>query len=105
MIMISLSDRVRSAQDLMEMWGLIPSFLDDADPRPAKEQFNDRYISGWRAQEGFKRGDDMSLRYPGDPPMKPLAIMLFRGERIYLYPFGYICIVQPGEAFEVCRMD
>ena len=36
-----------------EDWGLIPSFLDLDDPRPAREQFNERYVAGWNKFEGF----------------------------------------------------
>jgi hypothetical protein len=84
--------------------GFIPSFLDEADPRPAAEQFNENYIGGWRPQEGFKlRG--LSLKYPGDPAMLPLAFIHFRNEKIFIYPHAYVCIIQPDGAFEACRMD
>jgi hypothetical protein len=28
-------------------WGLIPGFLDERDPRPAKEQIAEKYLGGW----------------------------------------------------------
>jgi hypothetical protein len=85
--------------------GLIPSFLSELDPRPAAQQFNERYCSGWRPQEKFQLRDDESLKYPGDPPMHPFAVMRFRDETIYIYEHGYVAIVQPDRSFEACRMD
>jgi len=89
-----------------EMWGYIPSFLQDDDPRPAKEQFNERYTAGWHPFEGFTFDvDSETLRYPGDPPMKPRSVMMFRTETILLFDFSWVMIVQPDNSWEVCRMD
>jgi hypothetical protein len=88
--------------------GFLPGFLVDDDPRPVREQFNERYAhgGGWRPQEGFKAdGETPTLLYPGDPPLKPLACMVFREETIFIYPYGYVAIFQPDKSFEVCRMD
>lgn len=88
--------------------GFIPSFLDDNDPRKAAEQFHQHYAhgGGWRPQSGFERvGDTPTLIYPGDPPFKPLAMIDFRDEAIFLYPCAYVGIFQPDGSFEVCRMD
>jgi len=64
--------------------GLLPSFLNENDPRPAAEQFNDRYMfGGWHPMAGFKMNDELILVYPGD----------------------WVAIVQPDKSFEVCRMD
>jgi hypothetical protein len=85
--------------------GLIPSFLDIDDPRPAREQFDEKYIGGWRPQPGFKLKDRYSLCYPGDPPLKPLAALPFRDELILIYLYGYVAIFQPDQSFEASRMD
>jgi len=87
--------------------GLIPYFLLEADPRPAAEQFNERYAhgGGWRPQEGFTLLPSRALKYPGDSPMKPLAMIQFRKELIMIYPYGYVAIIQPDGSFEACRMD
>ena len=87
-------------RDMIELLGFIPSFLDENDPRPAKEQFDDRYVGGWRPLPGFKFGKGWRVSYPGDPPMKPLCVMLFRDEKIYLYPYSWVRI---GD--EMSRMD
>lgn len=95
-----------------EHLGLIPHFLYEEDERSASEQFEDRYVSGWRNQEGFALGDDNSLQYrpndpeeERDPPLVPRAIAKLRGETIVFYDYAYVAIIQPDRSFEVCRMD
>jgi hypothetical protein len=87
--------------------GFIPSFLDESDPRPAKEQFAERYhYGGWRPQDGFTNiKGSPTLHYPGDPPLKPIACMRLRDEVIFVYLHGYVSIFQPDGSFEACRMD
>ena len=88
--------------------GLIPMFLFDQDPRPAKEQFNERYShgGGWRPNTGWTmRKEDRSLKYPGDPRLHPLAEMKLRDETILVYEYGIVAIVQPDGSFEASRMD
>ena len=48
-----------------EMLGLIPVMLCKDDPRPAREQFNTRYICGWQPFQGFTLEADNSLSYLG----------------------------------------
>jgi hypothetical protein len=75
--------------------GLIPHWLDEDDPRPAKEQLNEHYHhgGGWRPFEGFRLGKDGSIKYPGDMPHKPLALMTLRDEAIAVYPHGWVMIL------------
>jgi len=88
-----------------EQLGLIPGFLDPDDPRPAREQFDAKYISGWRPQEGFVLPEgSVDLHYPGDPPMKALAFCRFRKELVFVYEHAYVAILTK-EKLEVCRMD
>jgi len=90
-----------------EHLGLVPGFLSDDDPRPAREQFDAHYAhgGGWRPQSGFRFGRKYLLIYPGDPPMLPIARTRLRNELIMLYPYAYVAIVQPDQSFEICRMD
>lgn len=87
-----------------EHLGFIPSFLDEADPRPAREQFDERYVSGWWPLPKFKL-DGTTLKYPGDPPLKPYALIEFRDEIILVYEHDLVVIVQPDGGFEGARMD
>ena len=87
-------------------WGIIPSFLDENDPRGAKEQFNERYVAGWSAFEGFTLNkDNMHLKYPGDPPTKPKSYMFFRDEIIVMYQHEWVMVLERDGTWEVCRMD
>lgn len=86
--------------------GFLPQFLDERDPRPAREQFHANYQhgGGWHPMEGY-RFENSLLLYPGDPPLVPLARMKLRGEMILVYECGIVNIVQPNGDFEVARMD
>lgn len=91
-----------------EMLGHIPGFLAEDDPRPAYEQFEDRYRhgGGWRPFEGFTLAEDLTLHYPGDPPFKPLAFTTLRQEVIFIYQHAWVLIFQlDSKTWEVARMD
>lgn len=85
--------------------GFIPSFLSEDDPRPAKEQFNENYISGWSPLRSFTMGKGHVLNHPEDPPMRPLARLQFREELILFYEYAWVAVVQPDGSFEVSRLD
>lgn len=87
--------------------GYIPTFLDLDDPRPAAEQFQERYVyGGWKAQEGFTKSErPFVLKFPGDPPLTPIAAMPFRDEMVMIYGYGYVAIWQKDGSFEACRLD
>lgn len=86
--------------------GLVPAFLYETDPRPACEQFNERYeFGGWRPIKGFTKGERDALHYPDDPELEPIAQRMFRDEKIVMYRHSLIAIVQPDGAFEVARLD
>ena len=86
--------------------GYLPSFVLSTDPRPAREQFNERYaFGGWQPFHGFRLANTNSLMYPGDPPMKPLAEAKLREELICFYPSSWVAIIQPDRTFEVARLD
>jgi hypothetical protein len=88
------------------LMGLIPYFLIEDDPRPAREQFHERYAhgGGWNPNPKFKvRGEH--LQYPGDPPLTLLFEIQFRDERILVYDRAFVAIHRPGHPVEVARMD
>jgi hypothetical protein len=88
-----------------DMLGFIPMFLSEGDPRPAKEQINSKYQSGWNSFPGMKMLPNGNLRYPGDPDYEILAETRLRDEVIRFYNYAWVAIVQPDGTFEVCRMD
>jgi len=92
-----------------EMLGFVPTFLSEDDERTAAQQFdsNYRHGGGWRP---FGRWvlDEVShvLKYPGDPPLEPLAFAKPHGkETVIFYEHAIVCIVQPDGSFEVARLD
>ena len=92
----------------MEHLGFLPSFLNDADPRPMREQFNEHYQSGWQKMHGLTLVDGRSLHYPGDPLMEPVAKIELedgRKEFVCFYEHDIVAIIQPDLSFEACRMD
>ena len=90
-----------------EMLGLLAYWLDDEDPRPAKDQFNGHYAhgGGWRPFKGFKLSESNWLIYPEDPPLQPLAQCQFRNELIVFYEHAWVAIIHKDRYFEACRMD
>ena len=90
----------------LDLLGYIPMFLFEDDPRPAAEQFNERYAhgGGWQPMDKWKLSGDQ-IKYPGDPPYHPVARGQLRGETIWVYPHSWVCIVQPDGSFQVARMD
>jgi len=91
----------------LEDLGVLPSFLNDADPRPAKEQFDENYQhgGGWRSLPGFTMDQLAALHYADDPPYEPIAAIRMRNETIYVYRHAFVCIRQKDGSFDVARMD
>lgn len=88
-----------------DMLGFIPSFLDESDPRPARDQFNERYWPGWIPFDGFTMLENGDLSYPSDPPTRLIAETNLRDEIIRFYEHSWVAIIQPNKSFEVCRVD
>ena len=89
-----------------QLLGLLPWFADESDPRPAAQQFGAKYQGGWHPLPGFAfHTVSRKLKYPGDPPMNPVAEAKLRDETILLYPGDWVLILQPNGDFEVSRMD
>lgn len=92
-----------------EELGILPDFIDQTDPRPAAEQFEERYQhgGGWRPLKGFKqvKAGGISLKYPGDPPFHPIACWPLREEMIVVYRYGFVAVFQRDGSFEIARLD
>lgn len=88
--------------------GYLPEFADEDDPRSLRDQLDDAYAhgGGWRPFKGFVAvGDQMSIQYPGDPVMRPVAVANFRTEIIAVYEGAWVAIWSDAETFEISRMD
>jgi hypothetical protein len=82
--------------------------FDEKDPRPAREQAQERYAhgGGWCLMDGFSLRTG-SILYPGDPPFARLSscVLPLTGEEVILFDCGFVAIVQKDGSFEVARMD
>src|SRR5215471_18636731 len=90
----------------VEDWGFIPEMLNEADPRPAREQLDAR--NGWLPLHNPDMRFDPERRlftYPGDPPLRAISSLRFRNELLFLFPASVILIWQPDGTWEVARMD
>lgn len=88
--------------------GALPSFLDEHDQRPAREQIDDNYRhgGGWRPMPEFKMNRlTLDIKYPGDPPLQPVATTKIRTETIVFYASSFVAIIQENGDFEVARVD
>jgi hypothetical protein len=87
--------------------GMIPYWLDESNPAPAREQLDHHYRhgGGWEPFDGFTLLDNNSIKYPGDPAHSPIAEMHLRDETILMYEFSWVLILQKDRTFEICRMD
>lgn len=74
--------------------GFLPSFLDEADPRPAREQFDANYPYGgyWRKVGEIDKAGVM--HYPGDPDLRPIGGTRLRDEVVLVYPASFVAIIQ-----------
>lgn len=97
---------MQPSEATFDVWGFIPSFLYEDDPRSVREQFNERYVSGWSPFKGFTYDPEtFTLTYPEDPPLEAISTMTFRDETIHIYPHAWVAVVQKDGTYEVCRMD
>jgi hypothetical protein len=94
-----------------EVLGWLPLLLDDHDPRPASEQFDDRYRhgGGWHPIPGFTlpNRETLFLHYDGDPLYQPIAVAILplTRETIVFYRHEWVAVFKPDRSFEVSRID
>ncbi len=94
--------------EAIDMMGLIPTFIQSDDPRPAKEQINEHYAhgGGWKPFKGFSRDPlTHAITFPGDPTLLPVAHTKLGAETIFIYPHAWVMILQPDLSFEIARLD
>lgn len=90
--------------------GLIPSFLDERDPRGAQEQLNSNYVYGGFIEfEGFTLVEDneglYALRYSEDPDTPEVSRGRMRDELVVVFRHSWVAVIQPDNKFTVARMD
>jgi hypothetical protein len=90
--------------------GLLTLMLDDSDPRTASQQFDEHYCGGWFPSQGINGTGKMhptnfTFSYPGDPPLRPIAMTKLRDEIVVFYDHGFVAIFQPDGKWEMARLD
>lgn len=92
----------------MQEWGIVPTFLDPRDPRPAWEQIDEHYQAGWHPLPGFEITETDSgvmLAYAGDPPLHSISALRFRDETLYMCPHEWCVAKGRSGEWEACRLD
>ena len=90
--------------------GYLPRLINETFPGKVAQQLAKNYAHGG-GYIPFGRGQwemdpkDHSLKYPGDPRLKPIASTKIRDEELYFYNHALLAIVQPDGDFVVVRVD
>lgn len=91
--------------------GRIPLLIDPNSPDPIYRQIDENYPKGWNPVAGLERDKwtltfDDYLIYPGLPPCPPAAMAFHAGERIMVYPAGWVVVVNDlTSEFTVARIE
>lgn len=89
--------------------GYLTDFLLESDPRPIRDQLNERYAhgGGYSPIEGITFNPSTGiLTYPGDPPIHPSAMAQFNSETVIFYQTcELLTIIQSDGTWEVTRVN
>lgn len=93
-----------------EHLGFLPMILRADDPRPAREQIEERYAHGGGYHpypDGAWTFSGNSMKFPGDPPLLPLASLALplSHEELFVYDHALVRIQQADGSSRVTRMD
>jgi len=84
--------------------GFLALALSTADPRPAREQFDETF--GWTPRDvHFDPKNRALFPPPGQPVMYPIAGTSLREEMIYAYEGSWVVVAQPDGSYEAARLD
>ena len=95
------ADEVRAAV------GKVVLYIDATSTDEIYRQINDNSVSGWHPEDhqmGWELFADNSLRVTGLPPVMPLAFAYHLGEKILIFPAGWVCVVQFNGDFSTARV-
>src|SRR5262245_20742636 len=83
--------------------GGLPRYLDQTSTDALWLQLDEKTESGWNPQlvkeQGWELSADEFLISHGLPPLAPAAYAYHLGEKILVYPSGWVVIVQLGGKF------
>ncbi len=93
----------------LEHAGMIPLFLNAANPAKAAVQldFHYQHGGGWQPMSGWSSVGDSGwvIQYPGDEPLEPYVLIEHGDEFVLVYDYGFVAVFQQDGSFEVARMD
>lgn len=94
-------------EQLLEACGLLPYWV--VDDRymdlPLKEALDKQYQFGLYEITGGKVDSLGIYKYPEDPELYPILVIVRKDETFFQYPYGMVAIVQEDGSSFVCRMD
>lgn len=91
--------------DALSLMGPIPALLTPASQDPAYLQLAENLYWNPEPNDGkWKLMADDALFHTGLPPVMPVAMAHLRGERILIYPAGWVVIAQLNGEFSICKM-
>ena len=79
------------------------AYLDAASIDPVWLQLHD-YWNLYPPTAGFELSVEDYLLYPELPPLAPLAMAYHLGERVLVYPAGFIAVVQLNGDYTIGRL-
>lgn len=89
--------------------GEVGKRMTEQSPRSAREQIKGLYpFGGWQVFPDMEHVEHLGgnvLKYPGDPPMLPIARAKLRDEVICIYEAEFWAVFQPDGTFEMSRLD
>jgi hypothetical protein len=105
---MSITWLIKSGVDL----GFLPAFLNERDPRPAKEQINSAY-QHWNPLVGFKLMvsgtdplDSVLEHVQSEERMEALAMCRLGSEWVFLFEYEFVAIWHPiRRTVEVSRVN
>lgn len=103
-----LNDQAYHPNAAQAYLGRIPLLINPESADPVWQQVQDNYPKGWNPELPGKwtlTFDDY-LIYPGLPPVAPAAMAIHRGERVLVYPAGWLVVVNDlNSEFTVVRIE
>jgi hypothetical protein len=47
----------------------------------------------------------MTIKYPEDPELRAIARIKVNNEAVYIFPYGWVLIMQEDGSWEIARID
>lgn len=89
--------------------GYLPLILLDEDPASFEDQLNNRYAHGGGHKKALPawrfNHNTLTLVYPGDPPMRPIAHAKFHDSHLYVFDHAWTVLVKDGKMVDIQRLD